>query len=220
MMRTGIGRDRASLCARAVPYLLCWLGACSPWAQAQAQAQAQLKASPPAEVGPEDVPADNRFDTARMLSTLVVPHTELARFRFAVIDAHSHDIYTKTAAEVAAWVQLQNAVGVERTFIFTGKSGAAFKAEAARYAGAFPGRFLMFAGFSSDGIETAQYGELLRRRLREDFAAGALGLGELTDKGLGLARVGDQAYYIDDERFDALWDEAGRLHMPVFVHIA
>ena len=53
-----------------------------------------------AEVGPEDVPADNRFDTARMNSSLVVPHTELTRFRFPVIDAHSHDSYAKTPEEV------------------------------------------------------------------------------------------------------------------------
>jgi predicted TIM-barrel fold metal-dependent hydrolase len=37
---------------------------------------------------------------------------------------------------------------------------------------------------------------------------------------MGLARVDGKAYFIDDERFDALWDEAGRLHLPVFVHIA
>ena len=224
MMRLGIVRDLESLCARAAPVLLCWLGVCNPWLQAQALAPApapvQVQVPQPAEVGPEDVPSDNRFDTARMASTLVVTHTELSRFRFPVIDAHSHDIYTKTAAEVAAWVQLQTAVGVERTFIFTGKSGADFKAEVARYAGAYPGRFPMFAGFTSEGIEDADYGERLRRRLREDVAAGALGLGELTDKGMGLARVGGKVYYIDDERFDALWDEAGRLQIPVFVHIA
>jgi len=28
------------------------------------------------------------------------------------------------------------------------------------------------------------------------------------------------AFRIDDARFDPLWDEAGRLHVPVFVHIA
>src|SRR4029453_8361614 len=33
-------------------------------------------------------------------------------------------------------------------------------------------------------------------------------------------RVGDTPYFIDDPRFDPLWDEAGRLGVPVFVHIA
>ncbi len=173
----------------------------------------------PADVGPEDVPADNRFDSGRMISSLVVPHTPLTRFKYPVIDAHSHDSYAKTPEEVAAWVELQKKVNIAQCFIFTGKSGEEFRAAAARYA-AYPGRFLMFAGISAEGIGTPAYAGLLRARLRADVQAGALGLGELTDKGMGLVRVGDKPYYIDDPLFDPLWEEAGRLHVPVFVHIA
>jgi predicted TIM-barrel fold metal-dependent hydrolase len=115
---------------------------------------------------------------------------------------------------------LQEKLNVAQCFIFTGKSGAEFKAAVARYAGAYPKRFLMFAGISADGIGTPAYGGLLRERLRADVQAGARGLGELTDKGLGLVRVGDQPYYIDDPVFDPLWEEAARLRVPVFVHIA
>ena len=177
-------------------------------------------AQAPAEAGPEDVPADNRFDTGRMISSLVVPHTTLTRFRFPVIDAHSHDVYTQEPGQVAAWVKLQDQLGVMQTCIFTGKSGEEFRSAVARYAGAYPGRFLMFAGISGADIATPEYGELLRTRLRVDVRAGAVGLGELSDKGMGLVRVGDQPYFIDDARFDALWDEAGKLRLPVFVHIA
>ena len=177
-------------------------------------------AQQPTEEGPEDVPADNRFDTGRMISSLVVAQTKITRFRFPVIDAHSHDLYATTPQEVAAWVQLQEKVGIAQSFIFTAKSGAEFRAAVARYATDYPGRFLMFAGISAAGIGTPEYGELLRQRLRADARAGALGLGELTDKGMGLVHVGDQAYYIDDARFDPLWDEAGKLRLPVFVHIA
>ena len=200
--------------ARRIAALLCLLQ--GAWLAA---APAAL-AAPPTEVGPEDVPADNRFDTARMISSLVVPQTQVTRFRYPAIDAHSHDVYAQTPQDVAAWVQLQKQVGVAQSFIFTGKSGEEFRAATARYARAYPGRFLMFAGISSAGIGSAEYGNLLRERLRADVRAGALGLGELTDKGMGLVRVGDRAYYIDDPVFDPLWDEAGRLHLPVFVHIA
>jgi len=189
-------------------------------ATAQVQTQEKEQTQAPAETGPEDVPADNRFDPARMVPSLVVPRTRITRFRFPVIDAHSHDVYAQDPAAVAAWVKLQQQLGVEKTFIFTGKSGAEFRAAVARYAGAYPGRFVMFAGISGEGIASPGYGELLRQRLRADVQAGAAGLAELTDKGLGLVRVGDQAYYIDDPRFDALWDEAGKLRLPVFVHIA
>jgi len=174
---------------------------------------------PPAETGPEDVPADNRFDPARMVPSLVVPRTHVTRFRFPVIDAHSHD-YEQDAAGIANWVKLQQKLGVERTFILTGKSGEEFRAIVARYAGAYPKRFLMCAGIPADGVDAADYGDRLRERLRADVRAGAVGLGELTDKGMGLVHVGEQVYFIDDRRFDPLWDEAGKLHLPVFVHIA
>lgn len=176
--------------------------------------------SAPAEPGPEDVPPDNRFDTAQMESTLVVARTDVHRFAVAAVDAHSHSMYAASPEAVTQWVALQARVGVERTFVFTGASGAAFRHEVGLYAGAYPARFVMFAGILTDGAGAPDYAERLRVRLREDVAAGARGLGELTDKGLGLLQVDGLPVYIDDERFDALWDEAGRLGLPVFVHIA
>jgi predicted TIM-barrel fold metal-dependent hydrolase len=169
--------------------------------------------------GPQDQPTDDRFDPGRLKSTLVVPETRVERFRLRVIDAHSH-AYAKTPEAVAEWVALMDRVGVKTSFVLSGLSGSSLREVTARYAGAYPGRFVMFAGFDKEGVEAADYGERLRRRLREDVAAGAAGLGELTDKGLGFVRVGDRPYFIDDNRFDPLWDEAGALGVPVFVHIA
>jgi len=195
--------------------------------------------------GPQDQPPNDRFDPGRLKSTLVVPETRVERFRHPVTDAHSH-AYAETPAAVADWVSLMDRVGVRTSFILSGASGAKLREVSAKYAGAYPGRFVMFAGFDKEGIEAAGYGTRLRRRLREDVAAGAAGLGELTDKGLGLVRVGEPTataasgagltpakraggmggaplappIYIDDSRFDPLWDEAGALGVPVFVHIA
>jgi alpha-galactosidase len=151
-----------------------------------------------------------------MTSSLIVPRTEVARFRGPVIDAHSH-AYAKTDMAIADWAKLQEEVGVRQTFIFTGASGAEFRKLAAQYPSP---RFVMFAGFLQEDVDAPDYEAKLRARLHEDVAAGARGLGELTDKGLGLVRVGKRAYFIDDARFDPLWDEAGKLHLPVFVHIA
>lgn len=169
--------------------------------------------------GPQDQPLSDRFNTGNLQSTLVVPETRVERFRHPVIDAHSH-AYAETAEDVSAWVALMDRVGVRTSFILSGAAGPELVKVSARYAGAHPGRFVMFAGFDKENVDAADYGDRLRRRLREDVAAGAAGLGELTDKGLGLVRSGDRAYYIDDRRFDALWDEAGALGVPVFVHIA
>jgi predicted TIM-barrel fold metal-dependent hydrolase len=174
--------------------------------------------APPGE-GPDDLPPELKFNPARMQSRLVVPVTPVQRFASPVVDAHSH-AYRKDAGGIAAWVRLQDEVGLRTSFVLTGATGAKFRELTAQHAHAHPGRFVMFAGFAREGVEQPDYGERVRRQLRSDVAAGAAGLGELTDKGMGFVRVGERAYSIDDARFDPLWDEAGKLGVPVFVHIA
>jgi predicted TIM-barrel fold metal-dependent hydrolase len=171
-----------------------------------------------AEAGPEDLPAGDCFSPGAAESRLVVPRSRIERFRLPVVDAHSH-AYAATPEQVAEWVALMDRIGVRETLILTGEVGATFRELATRYAGAHPGRFAMAAGMESTDVEAADYPERLRLALRADVAAGAVALGELTDKGLGLVRVGERAYFIDDSRFDPLWDEAGRAGIPVFVHV-
>ena len=171
------------------------------------------------ETGPEDLPAGDCFSPGQTESRLVVPRTRIERFFAPVVDVHSH-AYAKTSEQIAAWVRLMDRVGLRRSLILTGETGEKFQELSARYAGAHPGRFAMAAGMEQEGVEAPDYGERLRRAVRADVAGGAVALGELTDKGRGLVRVGEHAYFIDDPRFDALWDEAGRVGIPVFVHIA
>ncbi len=172
-----------------------------------------------AEAGPEDLPAGDCFSPGQIESRLVVPRTHIERFLVPVVDAHSH-AYAETSERVAEWVALMDRLRVRESLILTGETGAKFRDLVARYAGAHPGRFAMAAGMEQEGVEAAEYGERLRKAVRADVAAGAVALGELTDKGKGLVRVGERAYFIDDPRFDPLWDEAGRIGIPVFVHIA
>jgi uncharacterized protein len=172
-----------------------------------------------AEPGPQDLPAGDCFSPGQAQSRLVVPRTRIERFLVPVVDVHSH-AYAETSAQVAEWVAVMDRIGVAQTLILTGETGEKFRELSALYAGAYPGRFAMAAGMEKDGVEAADYPQRLRRAVRGDVAAGAVALGELTDKGQGFVRVGDRAYFIDDPRFDALWDEAGRAGIPVFVHIA
>ncbi|MGH9541289.1 MAG: amidohydrolase family protein [Terriglobales bacterium] len=154
-----------------------------------------------------------------MESRLVVPHTLIQRFRYPVIDAHSHP-YAGTSTAVGQWVKTLDQVGVRQVFILSGQTGAALRQTIAKYAGAYPGRYLVFAGLDKDHPEANDYGARLRQELDADLRAGARGLGELTDKGLGLVNDHGRRFYLDDHRFDPLWAEAGRRHVPVIVHVA
>src|SRR5438034_948789 len=64
---------------------------------------------PPGD-GPSDLPREEKFNPARMKSTLVVPVTRVERFRYPVLDAHSHP-YAKDDEAITSWVGLMDQVG-------------------------------------------------------------------------------------------------------------
>ena len=178
-------------------------------------ANALAQPAPP----PGDGPRGDRFNPRGLHSTLVVPQTPVERFSQPVVDAHSH-AYAKTPEAIAEWVRLMDHVGVRTAVIQTGASGAELRRLTALYATAHPGRFTMCAGLSKEGADRPDYGERLRRALREDVAQGAACVGELVDKGMGLFRVDGAPVFLDDPRLVPLWDEAAELGVPVFVHVA
>jgi len=205
-----------------VPVLLMMLALASGLAAAPSPAPTPAHAATSTtEQGPEDLPEGDCFSPGKTESRLVVRSTKIERFLVPVVDTHSH-AYAETKEQIADWVALMDRIGVRTTLILTGETGAKLRELSAKYAGAYPGRFLMGAGMVQDGVEAADYGDRLRRGVRDAVAAGAVCLGELTDKGKGLVNSskGERAYFIDDPRFDPLWDEAGRAGIPVFVHIA
>ena len=72
-------------------------------------------------------------------SVFKIPETRVEKARYPVIDVHSHD-YGPTAADADRWVNTMDAVGVEKTIILSGSTGARFDAAIRRY-GKHPKRF-------------------------------------------------------------------------------
>ncbi len=169
--------------------------------------------------GPRDSAAGDRFNPGALHSTLVVPQTPVERFSVPAIDAHSH-AYAKGEQAIADWVRLMDRVSLRSALVHTGATGAELQRLTAQYATAHPGRFVMCTGVRKEGADRPDYGERLRQQLREDVASGAAGVGELVDKGKGLFRANDAPVFLDDPRLEPLWDEAARLSVPVFVHVA
>src|SRR4026208_1965834 len=55
-----------------------------------------------------------------------IPVTSVEKARYPIIDMHAHPRYAKTAEEIDRWVEVMDAVGVEKTILLTGASGAEF----------------------------------------------------------------------------------------------
>jgi predicted TIM-barrel fold metal-dependent hydrolase len=147
-----------------------------------------------------------------------IPETRVEKARYPAIDVHSHD-YAPTAADVERWVGTMDAVGLERTIILSGSTGAKFDATVARY-GKHPKRFSIWCGIDFSGLHEPGFGPAAVAELERCYQAGAKGVGELSDKGRGLgASSNTLGMHLDDPRMDPILKKCAELQMPVNIHV-
>ncbi len=165
-------------------------------------------------------PEDLLLREYRPKSIYATLRTEVREARFPAIDMHSH-AYLRTAEEIDEWVELMDQVGVEQTMILTGRAGAEFEKLAALY-GKHPERFSLWCGFDYTGYNEPGFGPEAVKALENCREAGAVGVGELGDKGKGLfyGSVKGWGMHLDDPRMDPLLERCADLGMPVNIHVA
>lgn len=156
----------------------------------------------------------------RPTSLYKIPITEVSKARFPIIDMHSH-AYAKTPEEIAEWVRNMDEVGIEKTIILSGTTGQEFDDIYRKYA-VYPERFELWCDFDYTGYDQPGFGPHAVRELERCHQAGARGVGELHDKGKGLASGAMNAFgmHPDDARMDSLFERCGQLGMPVNIHVA
>ncbi len=151
-------------------------------------------------------------------SIFKIPETRVETARYPVIDMHSHD-YAPTGADVDRWVQTMDAVGLEKTVILSGSTGARFDAVLAKYR-KYPKRFLVWCGIDYTGFDRPGFGPAAVAELERCCQAGATGVGELSDKGRGLgATTNALGMHIDDSRMDPILAKCAELHLAVNIHV-
>ena len=177
---------------------------------------AWLAAGTAAQTAPEQL----LLKDYRPRSIYRIPETRTPKARFPAIDMHSH-AYANNDEEVARWVQVMDQVGVEKSIVMTGATGAKFDELIARYR-KHPGRFSVWCGFDSSGYDQPGYGPAAAAELERCFRAGAEGVGELGDKGKGLFYGEPKAWgmHIDDPRMDPLLEKCAELGLPINIHVA
>lgn len=151
-------------------------------------------------------------------SIFKVPESRVTKARYPAIDMHSHD-YASTDADVDRWVAAMDEVGLQKTIILSGATGARFDAILQKY-GQHPHRFEVWCGLDYSGLDQPGYGPAALAELERCHRAGARGVGELSDKGRGLGGTTNHpGMHIDDPRMDALLEKCAQLHMPVNIHV-
>jgi len=149
-----------------------------------------------------------------------VPVTEVAKAKFPAIDMHSHP-WVETPQQIAEWVRNMDEVGVEKTIILTMTAGAKFDNFYRLYS-KYPNRFELWCGLDLTGYDKPGFGPAAVKELERCHRLGARGVGELHDKGKGLASGESKTVgmHPDDARVDSIFEKCGELGMPVSLHVA
>lgn len=155
----------------------------------------------------------------RPVSMYKIPRTKVPKARYPAIDMHAHD-YAKADADVAQWVKTLDAVGIEKVIVMTGATGQKFDELVAKYK-KYPERFQVWCGLDLTGYDKPGFGPAAVAELERCYRVGARGVGEISDKGLGVMHQDPKApgMHLDDPRIDPLYEKCADLHIPINLHI-
>ena len=147
---------------------------------------------------------------------------EIPRAKFYVIDVHNHvnDAGGIHGDDVppADVVKAMDAANVRRIVILTGMWGEALQSVLDKMVKPYPDRFMVFAQMDWSKIDDPNFSQEMVRQLDDAVKRGARGLKVLKDWGLGVRDKSGKLVPIDDPRMDAVWEECGRLQIPVAIH--
>jgi len=158
------------------------------------------------------------YDPKSMLHTAV---HETPRARFPVIDVHNHvnDPYGDgekiPPAEV---VRRMDAANVQKIVILTGMWGDKLQSVIDKMVKPYPDRFIVFTQMDWSKIDNSNFSAEMVAQLDDAVRRGARGLKVLKDLGLGVKDRSGQFIAVDDPRLDPIWEECGRLGIPVAIH--
>ena len=147
---------------------------------------------------------------------------EVPRAKYPVIDVHNHvnDAAAIRGQEVppAEVVRVMDQANVQRVVILTGMWGSELQKVIDKMVRPYPGRFLVFAQMDWNKVDDANFSQEMVEQLDDAVRHGARGLKVLKDLGLGVKEKSDRLMPVDDPRLDPVWEECGRLGIPVAIH--
>jgi predicted TIM-barrel fold metal-dependent hydrolase len=147
---------------------------------------------------------------------------EVPRAKFPVIDMHNHvnDPGGIHGDEVppADVVKVMDQANVKKIVILTGMWGEKLQSVLDKMVKPYPDRFIVFTQFDWSKTNDANFSEEMVQQLDDAVRRGARGLKVLKDLGLGVKDKSGKLVAVDDPLLDPVWEECGRLGIPVAIH--
>ena len=186
--------------------------------QAQPAPGTQLRQRPGAGREPEFPPPS--ITEYKPTSTLVVPEHMVPRAKFPVVDIHGHPPQFTSPSVVKDVVNLMSPLNIQVMVQTNGVSGDRLRQSLDSIAqSGLKDRAVMFTTVSFSGVGPG-WGERAAKQLEADVEAGALGVGEIGKfLGLNIRKADGTRLKVDDPELDPFWAAAGRLKIPVFLHL-
>ncbi len=167
-----------------------------------------------------EFPAPSILDY-RPVSTLITPEHQVPRAKYPAIDFHGHPRGFTSPQGLAELKAAMDELNIGVMIAANSMSGDQLRSavEAIR-ASDMRDRIRIFTGIDFRNVGPGWASRAVAQ-LEADAAAGAVGIGEI-GKGLGLSyrKADGSRLRIDDPDLDPVWEAAGRLGLPVFIHTA
>jgi predicted TIM-barrel fold metal-dependent hydrolase len=158
------------------------------------------------------------FQPQSMLHAAAHP---VSRARFPVFDVHQHvndAMRIEDRVPPPVLIQRMDALNLKTIVILTGAWGEQLQQVINEMVKPYPGRFLVFTQIDWSRIDEPDFSRAMVEQLRDGARRGASGLKVLKDLGLGVKDKSGKLIAIDDPRLDPIWEECGRLGLPVAIH--
>jgi uncharacterized protein len=155
------------------------------------------------------------------VSMLHVPVHQVVKAKFYVMDVHNH---INDAARVEDHmppqqvIKIMDATNVKTIVILTGMWGEKLQGVIDEMVKPYPGRFMVFTQIDWSKIDDPDFSNEMVKQIDDAVSRGARGLKLLKDLGLGVRDKTGKLIGVDDPRLDPIWEECGRLGIPVFIH--
>jgi predicted TIM-barrel fold metal-dependent hydrolase len=152
---------------------------------------------------------------------LHAPVHNIDRAKYYVIDVHNHVNDAQGIDEhmpPQQVVKVMDDTNVKTVVILTGMWGDKLQHVIDEMVKPYPGRFIVFEQIDFSKIDDPDFSQEMVSQLDDSVRRGARGLKQLKDLGLTDRDKSGKLIRIDDPRLDPIWEEAGRLGIPVSIH--
>jgi predicted TIM-barrel fold metal-dependent hydrolase len=146
------------------------------------------------------------------------------RARFPVIDVHNHvnDARSKGRGHIppAQVIATMDRCNIHKIVILTGGWKDDLQNVLDEMVKPYPDRFIVLTQIDWSRIDDADFSRQMVHQIDDAVARGARGLKVLKDFGLTVRDKSGKLIAVDDPRLDPVWEECGRLGIPVSMHVS